>query len=129
MTTVKNDIQRKMSQASIARLGDFIEECDERNLEGRYGIDDVRGISTEKQLIATRANLEDVSLLSYKVVKSGCFCYVADTSRRGDKIAFAINESTVSYLISSIYVTFRSKNPSALMPEYLYLLLSRPEFD
>ena len=111
------------------KLGDFIEECDERNSEGRYGIDDVRGISTEKHIIATKANMEDVSLSSYKVVKPGSFCYVADTSRRGDKIALAINESAVSYLISSIYTTFRSKDSSALMPEYLYLLLSRPEFD
>ena len=30
------------------RFGAYIEECDERNTEGKYTIDDVRGISIEK---------------------------------------------------------------------------------
>lgn len=32
-------------------------------------------------------------------------------------------------MISSIYTTFRSKDENILLPEYLYLLLSRTEFD
>lgn len=111
------------------RLGDYIEESDERNSAGKYTLDDVRGISTEKNFIETKANLDGVSLTSYKVVNPREFVYVADTSRRGEKIALALNSSNVSYLISSIYTTFKTKDTKKLLSEYLFLLLNRSEFD
>ena len=73
--------------------------------------------------------MDGVSLTSYKIVNTGEFAYVADTSRRGDKIALALNSRKSPFLVSSIYTTFRSKNINDLLPEYLYLLLSRREFD
>jgi len=120
------DCKRKYPAAT---LGDYIEECDERNSNGRYGVDDVRGISTDKKLIDTKANLDGVSLSSYKVINPTEFVYVADTSRRGDKVALALNNETDSFLVSSIYTVFRSKDKEKLLPEYLFLLLSRSEFD
>lgn len=119
----------KIEHAPMVRLGELIEPCDERNSEGKYGIDDVRGISTEKKFIETKANLDGVSLTSYKIVMPDEFVYVADTSRRGEKIALALNDTNSGFLISSIYTTFRSKDENILLPEYLYLLLSRTEFD
>lgn len=110
-------------------LGKYIEPCDERNSDGKYTLDDVRGISTDKKYIPTKANMEGVSLSSYKVVNSREFAYVADTSRRGDKIALALNTTDKSILISSIYTTFRSKDVDELLPDYLYLILNRSEFD
>lgn len=117
------------SKTKWVRLGDYIEQCDERNVEGRYALENVRGISTDKVFIPTKANMDGVSLNSYKVVNTGCFAYVADTSRRGDKIALALNLTLNPYLISSIYTTFRTRNNNDLLPEYLFLLLSRREFD
>ncbi len=111
------------------RLGDYIEYCDERNKDGIYTIDDIKGISTEKKFIATKANLDGVSLTAYKVVHKNEFSYVADTSRRGDKIALALNTTDKPVLISSIYTTFRSADVTKLLPEYLFLILSREEFD
>jgi type I restriction enzyme S subunit len=110
------------------KLGDYIEQCDERALE-KYTVDDVIGISTDKKFIATKANMDGVSLNSYKVVKPFEFAYVADTSRRGDKIALALNTTTKAVLISSIYTAFRSINTEILLPEYLFMLLNRTEFD
>lgn len=114
---------------NLARLGDYIELCDERNSEGKYSLDDIRGISTEKKFIDTKANLDGVSLTAYKVVHKDDFAYVSDTSRRGDKIALALNTSYEPVLISSIYTTFRSIDKKKLLPEYLYLIFSREEFD
>ena len=67
-------------ELSKYRLGELIEQCDERNTKNDYLADDVRGISTEKSFIATKANLNGVSLTSYKVVKHavygyGCQCW------------------------------------------------------
>ncbi len=135
------------------RLGDMIEQVDERNYHTdlfvpngthekeaktvrsepirvtKLGIESVRGISTEKTFINTKADMSGVSLTSYKIVKPNEFVYVADTSRRGEKIALALNGSNASYLVSSIYTTFKSKNENILRAAYLYLLLSRSEFD
>ena len=110
-------------------LGEYVEVCDERNNHDKYTLEDVRGISTQKKFIATKANLAGVPLTGYKVVNSFDFVYVADTSRRGDKIALALNTTDESFLISSIYTTFRSIDTKKLLPKYLYLLLSRTEFD
>lgn len=119
----------KFENAQIVELGELIEQTDLRNSDNKFTEDDVKGISTEKKLISTKANLDGVSLSSYKIVLPREFVYVADTSRRGDKIALALNDSEKGYLISSIYTTFRSKDEIILLPEYLYLLLSRTEFD
>lgn len=110
-------------------LGEYIEPCDERNSDGKYTLDDVRGISTDKRFISTKANMDGVLLTSYKVVNPNEFAYVADTSRRGDKIALALNSTSSAILISSIYTAFRNKDIDKLLPGYLYLILSRSEFD
>ena len=115
--------------SNLVRLGDYIEPCDERNNSGEYTLENIKGISTEKKFIETKANLDGVSLNAYKVVNSFEFAYVSDTSRRGDKIALALNTSDKPVLISSIYTTFRSIDAEKLLPEYLYILLSRTEFD
>ena len=77
------------------------------------------GISTDKQFIPTKANMDGVSLTSYKVVNCDEFAYVADTSRRGDKIALALNSTDRPKLVSSIYTSFRSKDTNILLPKYL----------
>lgn len=120
-----------MSASSVkwVQLGEYIEPCDERNSDGKYTLDDVRGISTDKKFIPTKANMDGVSLTSYKVVNPNEFAYVADTSRRGDKIALALNSTSTAVLISSIYTTFRSKDIKKLLPDYLYLIMCRSEFD
>ncbi len=90
---------------------------------------DVRGISTAKCFIPTKANMDGVSVQTYKIVAPSEFVYVADTSRRGDKMALALNLSDKDILISSIYTVFRSIDKNVLLPEYLFLLFNRPEFD
>jgi len=111
------------------KLGELIELVDCRNSDGLYTLDNVKGISTDKKFIDTKANMDGVSLTSYKVVSHNDFSYVADTSRRGDKIAIAYNDSESNFLISSIYTVFRVKKTDCILPEYLFMFFNRPEFD
>ena len=119
----------KIENAPWVRLGDYIVECEERNSDLKYDIDDVRGISIEKKLISTKADMKDVSLVPYKLMKPNDFCYVTVTSRNGGKISLAMNDTESTFILSSSYIVFRSKNENTLLPGYLYLLLSRTEFD
>lgn len=116
-------------QTKMVRLGDYIEPCDERNRDLVHTLDKVRGISILKKLIPTKANMQGVSLSPYKLLKPYEFSYVTVTSRNGEKISLAINDSDETYLVSSSYIVFKSKNTEELLPEYLFLLLSREEFD
>ncbi len=111
------------------KLGELIEQCDQRNSDNEYILDDVRGISTGKEFISTKANMDGVSLLTYKVVAQREFAYVADTSRRGEKIAIAFNTGDKPILISSIYTVFRVNHNEKLVSDYLFMFFNRPEFD
>ena len=107
-------------------LGEYVELADERNSDLQISF--IQGVSTAKVLIETKANTTGVNLSNYKVVRTGEFVYVADTSRRGEKIALAMN-SAQPCIASAIYTVFRVNVTTELMPEYLYLWFSRPEFD
>ena len=117
------------SETKWVRLGEYIEQSDKRNSDGALTETDVQGISTDKCFIPTKANLDGVSVLSYKIVAQSEFAYVADTSRRGDKVALALNSSEKNILISSIYTVFHSTDENILLPEYMFLLFNRSEFD
>lgn len=113
---------------ALSKLGNYIELVDNRNYDGNYTVNDVRGISTSKVFIQTKANLDGVNLNGYKVVNLNEFAYVADTSRRGDKIALAYAD-TKSCIISSIYTVFRVKDETKILPRYLMMFFNRAEFD
>lgn len=110
-------------------LGDYIEQSDERNSDNLYLLEDVIGVSNDKSLIPTKADMKGVSLTPYKVFKPNEFCYVTVTSRNGGKISLAINSSDKPYIVSSSYIVFRSKDNDILLPKFIYLLLNRTEFD
>ena len=111
------------------KLGLYIEPLDSRNSDGRYGEDSVVGLSTQKQIIRTKADLDGVNLLSYKLFAPRSFAYVPDTSRRGDKMSLAYNTSDETYLVSSISIVFEVKRTDVLLPDYLFMFFNRPEFD
>jgi len=107
-------------------LMEYIEQSEERNNDLQVTF--LQGVSTNKVLIETKANTKGLSFHNYKVVRTREFVYVADTSRRGDKIALAMN-SCEPCIVSAIYTVFRVVKTSELLPEYLYLWFARPEFD
>lgn len=111
------------------RIGAFIAQSDSRNVDNKLGIERLRGISTDKVFIETKADMLDVSLSNYKLVASNEFAYVADTSRRGDKVALAFNDTEMPYLISSIYTVFKVKDANVVDPNYLMMFFTRTEFD
>lgn len=111
------------------KLGELIEPSDERNSDGKYGIDDVKGISIQKIFIETKADMAGVSLSPYLLVKPDYFAYVTVTSRNGEKITLAHNKTPETYIVSSSYVVFRIKKADILLSDYLFIYFNRPEFD
>lgn len=111
------------------KLGNLICLCDERNSALEYTLDDVKGISIQKVFIETKADMSDVSLGPYYLVKPDDFAYVTVTSRNGEKITLAHNDTDKTYIVSSSYVVFRISKPNIVLSDYLFMYFNRPEFD
>ena len=120
------DCKKKYAMKS---LGDYIEETDERNSAGKYTLEDVRGISNLKEWIETKADMNGVSLFPYKLVRPKEFSYVSVTSRNGDKISLAMNNTENTYIVSSSYINFKVTKNNELLPEFLFTLLNRNSFN
>ena len=107
-------------------LGNYIRLVDERNKD--LSITNLRGVSIEKRIIPSIANIVGTDLSSYKIVRTGQFAYGPVTSRNGEKISIALLDGE-DCIISSSYTVFEVIDTNVLSPDYLMLWFSRPEFD
>lgn len=114
-------------KSNYKKLGKYIRQVDIRNTEGKT--DNLLGVSVAKQFIPSIANTVGTDFTKYKVVKKGQFTYIPDTSRRGDKIGIALLEDYDEGLVSNVYTVFEVIDEKELIPQYLMLWFSRPEFD
>ena len=108
------------------KLGQYIRTVDIRNKDLK--ISNLLGVSISKQFIKSIANTVGTDFSNYKVVKQGQFAYGPVTSRNGEKISVALLTEK-ECIISSSYSVFEIIDTNQLMPEYLMLWFSRPEFD
>lgn len=116
---------QKMKQ-NYKKLGDYIKPVDVRNTDLK--VSHLLGLSIEKHFIESIANTIGTDFRSYKIVKKGQFAYGPVTSRNGEKITIALLEQD-ECIISSSYSVFEVTDKTQLLPEYLMLWFSRPEFD
>lgn len=114
---------------SRLKLGDLIELCESKNEDLQYSINDVKGISIQKKFIETKADMTDVSLTPYLLVRPDDFAFVTVTSRNGEKITLAHNTTNKTYIVSSSYVVFHVKDKELLLSDFLFMYFNRPEFD
>lgn len=106
-------------------LGDYIEEVDERNTKRTYSEKDCVGVNIDKELKLMRGNLESKKFELFKLVEPFAFVYNPRGSR---KLGLGFNGRNMTYITTFNNITFRV-NKDNLSSEYLYLLLSRKEFD
>ena len=113
---------------ALSKLGDFIEQVDIRNENNVFGAESLRGISINKILIPTKADTSNLNLKPYKIVRHNWFTYCSVTSRNGNKISLAYNDSE-DCIVSSINPVFKVKDESKLLSRYLMMFFNRSEFD
>ena len=129
MQVCQSYIQELKHKYESVEIGTYIAEVNEKNSDDTYGVSAVRGLATSKGMIETKANMDGVSVSTYKIVKPGAIAFVPDTSRRGDKMSLGYNESAESVLVSSISCVIQINDEEKLSPQFLYLWYCRPEFD
>ncbi len=114
-------------RSNYKRLGSYIRQIDERNVEGQEA--NLLGVSTQKIFIQSIANTVGTDWKKYKIVRKNQFTYVADTSRRGERIGIAMLENYDKALVSQAYTVFEVIDHTKLLPAYLMMWFRRPEFD
>ena len=99
-------------KSNYKQLGQFIRQVDVRNAAGKE--ENLLGVSVQKTFIPSIANTVGTDFTKYKVVRRGQFTYIPDYEEG---------------LVSNVYTTFEVIDKNELLPEYLMLWFSRPEFD
>jgi type I restriction enzyme S subunit len=123
---------RELAMAlSRYKLGELIELRDERNSDGKFTLEDVRGVNNLKSLMPTKADMNGRDLSKFQIVQSGEFVFNHRTSRNGSKFSIACNNEDFSVICTEDYVVFRIKEEARtiLMNEWLYMFFNRSEFD
>ena len=116
-----------INNAPMVRLGELIEECYLRNSDKKFGIDDVMGMTITKEIIPTKADVKDADLSKFLIVEPEQFVYNPRT--HGKKIGLGFNNTQKSFLISWNNAVFKVKNTTKVVPQYLYLIFCRGEWD
>lgn len=109
------------------KLGEWIEECDERNTDKKLGMNDVIGMTITKEIIPTKADVKAADLSKFLIVEPAQFVYNPRT--HGKKIGLGFNNSTKRFLISWNNAVFKVKDTTKVIPQYLYLIFCRNEWD
>jgi type I restriction enzyme S subunit len=116
--------------ANLVRLGECIEYTEKRNNDLFYGPNDVVGMTITKQIIPTKADVENSDLTKFLIVSPREFVYNPRT--HGKKIGLGFNNSGKTVMISWNNISFKVKDSKidiSVLPEYLYILFCRNEWD
>ena len=118
-------------KSNYNQLGQYIEMVSRTNSDLKYGIEDVRGCSNTKQMMQTRANLIGRTYEKFIVLRPQEIVFNRRTTRNGEKIGMAYNNTDREYIFTNDYVAFRVKQEylDKLLPDYLYMFFCRDEFD
>lgn len=84
-------------------------------------------MTISKEIIPTKADLKSTDLSKFLVVGPKEFVYNPRT--HGKKIGLGFNTTDSNFIISWNNVAFRVKDPNLLCPDFLYILISREEWD
>lgn len=124
MQVCQSYIQELKHKYESVEIGPYIEEIDERNsdlsVRLSQGIANLKVFQNPKQV--------SVNSKSDKIVRHGYFGYNRATTRNGEKISIAYREGE-DCTVSSAYGVFRITDESILNPHFLWMWVSRPEFD
>lgn len=113
----------------VYKFSEIIEEVKEYNNDLKYGLNDIVGVTIEKELIPTIANLSQTALDKFYLVEPNTFVYNPRT--HGVRIGMGYNQTKKTFITSWNNLAFRVKESAleVLNPDYLWLYFNRSEWD
>jgi type I restriction enzyme S subunit len=114
-------------QSNYRPIDDYISLVDERNKDLK--IDLLLGLTINKLFIPSVANIVGANMRNYKIIRKNQFACSIMQVRRDGKMPVALLQEFNEAIISQAYPVFEVKDENKLLPEYLMMWFSRPEFD
>jgi len=114
-------------KSNYKRLGDYIAEVKERNLQQKA--EKLLGINIDKYFMPSVANVVGTDLSVYKLVKKNQFACNRMHVGRDYRLPISMSKIDEEFMVSPAYDVFEIKNTEILYPEYLMMWFSRREFD
>lgn len=115
------------SKVRWVKLGPYIEQLYERNTDNLYGESEAIGVNIDKVIRPMQGHLENKRFDTFFVVKPNNFVYNPRGSR---KLGLGFNDTNNTYITTFNNVVFQIKdNVFDIIPEYVFLILSRKEWD
>lgn len=108
---------------TLKRLGEYIEECNERNTNNEITL--TQGVDVNLQFIPAKREASDKE--GTKIVRTGQFAFNKVVKANGTKLPIALRTGE-DCIISSSYAVFKNAHPEELDSKFLMLWMSRPEF-
>lgn len=120
----------RAKKESTLPLGALIERVDSRNSDNFFCVENVKGITNNKEFSETRADVSSVDLSKFKIVEQWHFAYNSRTDGR-DMLVLALNREEKPIIVTFNYNVFkiRSTMSNVIDAEYLYTYFKRSEFD
>ena len=118
-----------MSASNIKwdKIGNLIQPFDSRNSAGtNYPF---YGINKDKTFMPTVADTNNLDNTKYKVIGYGDFVFSGMQTGRDVCIRIALYDKDEPIIISPAYTTFRIKDISEILPQYLFIQFNRFEMD
>lgn len=78
------------------KLGDYIEPRDERNTDNVYGVDNLRGVTSESCFDYSKAKTDGLEFDNYKIIRRGDFAYNPSRINLG---SIALNDKDEVYIV------------------------------
>ena len=123
MQVCQSYIQELKHKYDSVEIGEFIEECNERNVENTYGESFLRGVTSDGIFDHSKAKTQGLSFGNYKIVSKENFAYNPSRINIG---SIAVSEEQ-KCIISPMYIVFKVVKKS-LLPDFLSLWFRRKEF-
>ena len=113
------------------KLGELIYEITRKNDTLEYGIEYVRGVSNTKEIMPTKADVDPNVIHKFYIIMPNEFIYNPRTTRMGDKVGLAYNDTDSPLLFTFNNIAFGIKESAKeiISSDYLYLYFNRSEFD
>lgn len=117
-------LDRLKHTAPLRRIGDLLEEVDNRNTDGKYT--EAHGINISKEFMPSLSSSDD--LRRYKIVARNQFAYSSMQTGRDECIRIALLKDSDALIVSPAYYVLRKKVDDVL-EEYLQMWFSHAETD
>lgn len=114
-------IERQRHLYPSKPIGNFIQPCNEKNVDGSIALQ--QGINIDHEFITPQRSNADP--LGRRIVRTGQFAYCTQLNNEHVAIAYRHGDDCI---VSAVYDVFEITSTSELLPGYLMLWLIRPEF-